>query len=291
MKKLTGMWVGLFLVFGGLSAVVAQEMSDGVAPPPKVLVIQREFIKPGKNGSLHQKTESAFVQAMTAAKWPSRYLAVESLSGQTRALFMIGYDSFAAWEKDNDAMRNNATLSAALDRAGIADGDLLTAYDSSAYVYSEDLSLRAPVNIARMRYFEISRFVVRPGHEKDWEALVKLYKTGFEKASPNAHWATYQSMYGVDNGGVYIVFNPMKSMAEADESFGDFKKFEATMGEDGMKKLGDLSAACIESSQTNLFMFSPKMSYPPDAWVKADPTFWKPAMAPPAKKAETKVKQ
>ena len=288
MKKLTGMWVGLVLIFGGLSAMVAQEMSDGVTPPPKVLVIQREFIKPGKNGSLHQKTESAFVQAMTAAKWPSRYLAVESLSGQTRALFMIGYDSFAAWEKDNDAMRNNATLSAALDRAGIADGDLLTAYESSAYVYSEDLSLRAPVNIAQMRYFEISRFVVRPGHEKDWEALVKLYKTGFEKASPKAHWATYQSMYGVDNGGVYLVLNPMKSMAEVDESFGDFKKFEATMGEAGMKKLGELSAACIESSQTNLFMFSPKMSYPPDAWVKADPTFWKPKMTAPAKKPEAK---
>jgi hypothetical protein len=290
MKKLTGLWMGLCLLFGGLNVVAAQEMS-GTTPPPKVLVIQREFIKPGKAGSLHQKTESAFVQAMVAAKWPSHYLALESLSGSSRALFLIGYDSFAEWEKDNEAMRNNATLSAALDRAGIADGDLLTAYDSGTFVYREDFSLRAPVNIAQMRYFEISRFVVRPGHEKDWEALVKLYKTGYEKAVPNAHWATYESVYGADNGGVYIVFNPMKSMGEIDDGFGDSKKFEAAMGEAGMKKLGELSASCLEASQTNLFMFSPKMSYVPDAWVKADPTFWKPKMTAPAKKPEAKPEQ
>ena len=34
------------------------------------------------------------------------------------------------------------------------------------------------------------------------------------------------------------------------------------MGENGMKKLEELSASCIESDQTNLFQFNPKMSYP-----------------------------
>ena len=42
-----------------------------------------------------------------------------------------------------------------------------------------------------------------------------------------------------------------------------------------MKKLGELSAAAIESSQTNLFSFNPRMSYPSEEWVKADPEFWK----------------
>ncbi len=37
----------------------------------------------------------------------------------------------------------------------------------------------------------------------------------------------------------------MKSMAEIDRAFMDNKKFEAAMGEDGMKKLGELSAASI----------------------------------------------
>jgi hypothetical protein len=59
----------------------------------------------------------------------------------------------------------------------------------------------------------------------------------------------------------------------------DDKQFAEAMGEDGMKKFHDLEAAAVEFSQTNLFQFSPKMSYPPDAWVKADPEFWKPKPA------------
>jgi hypothetical protein len=47
-----------------------------------------EFIKPGKGGAPHEKAESAFVQAMTRAKWPTHYLAVNSLSGKARALFL-----------------------------------------------------------------------------------------------------------------------------------------------------------------------------------------------------------
>jgi hypothetical protein len=47
--------------------------------------------------------------------------------------------------------------------------------------------------------------------------------------------------------------------------------------------MAELSAACIESVQTNLFAFNPKESYPPDEWIKAD-SFWKPKVAAPAAK-------
>jgi hypothetical protein len=46
-----------------------------------------------------------------------------------------------------------------------------------------------------------------------------------------------------------------------------------------MKKLNELSAAAIESSETNLFAFNPRMSYVSDDWLKADPAFWKPKTA------------
>ncbi len=289
MKKRIGSWLMLCLLVGSAGRLVAQASADGVMPPPKVLVIFREFIKPGKSGAPHQKTESAFVQAMTAAKWPTNYLAVDSMSGAPRSLFLTGYDSFEAWEKDNKAIEKNATLAAAFDRAAVADGDLLTSTDGSAVVYREEYSLRANVNIAQYRYFEISRFVVRPGHEKDWDDLVKMYIDGYGKASQNARWATYSSMYGSANGGVYIVFTPLKSLAEVDGEIADGKKFEAQLGPDGMKKLAELTAACLESSATNLFSFSPKLSYPAAAWVNTDPGFWKPkapAKAPEAKPAQ-----
>ncbi|HEY1995452.1 MAG TPA: hypothetical protein VGG81_13680, partial [Edaphobacter sp.] len=81
MKKLTGYLAGCCLVFLGLipspGVAAAQDGAGAGAPPPKVLVIQREVLKPGRAGATHLKTESAFVQAMTAAKWPTHYFAAE----------------------------------------------------------------------------------------------------------------------------------------------------------------------------------------------------------------------
>ena len=288
MKRNIGLWLVLTVCAG---TVAAQQSPDYAMAPPKVLTLQREFIKPGVTGAPHQKTESAFVQAMTAAKWPTHYLGMDSMSGPSRALFAVGYDSFAAWEQDNLATQKNATLSAALDRAAVADGQLLSSYDSSVLAYREDLSLRPNVNVAQARYFEIMRFKIRQGHDKEWEELVKMYTDGYGKASQEQHWATYQSVYGADNGGVYLVFNAMKSLAEVDSGFGDSKKFEAQLGADGMKKLAELTASCVEDSQTNLFAFNPKMSYVSESWVKADPGFWKPKVTAPGAKPEAKPAQ
>ena len=120
MKKLCGGVVGLCLALGlaGVSAAQDKNMM-GV---PKVLTVTREFVKPGRTGADHDKAESVFVKAMTAAKWPTHYIGLNSLSGKQRCLFLSGYDNFEAWEKDNAKIQKNATLAAALDRAAVADG-------------------------------------------------------------------------------------------------------------------------------------------------------------------------
>ena len=282
MKKLAGLLLGSFLLMGTVN-MAAQE----TVPPPKVLSIIREFVKPGKSGVVHEKSESAFVQAMARAKWPTHYLAVSSMSGKPRVLFLTGYDSFEAWEKDVAATQKNATLSAALDRAAFADGELLSDYDSSALVYSDEYSLRSAVDIPHMRYFEISLYRVRAGHDHDWDTIVKMVKAADEKI-PDARWATYRAVFGQE-GTTYVVFTPLKSEAEIDQESARRKQFMANMGEDGMNKFSELLAGAIEFSQHHLFSFTPSMSYPADEWVKADPDFWKPkasAAAAPKKSAE-----
>lgn len=286
MKRITRCLVlGAVVLCAGLSVAVAQENSNATMPPPKVLLVQREFLKPGKMGSVHEKSESAFVQAFTRAKWPTHYFAVSAMTGKPRVLFLVGYDSFESWEKDNAAMAKNKTLSAAFDRAVAADGDLLSEQDQAVLVYNDEQSLNANVDIAHMRYFEISLYRVRAGHRNDWEELVKLVKSAYEKI-PDTHWAVFEAMYGQE-GATYAVFVPMKSLKEVDDSFARDKQFASAMGEDGMKRFAELEAAAIDFSQTNLFQFSPGMSYPRDEWVKADPDFWKakPAAAP-AKQGE-----
>lgn len=284
MKRMTGVVLGMCLI-AGCVGVAAQEPSEAKMPP-KVLTVTREWTKPGKNGMSHEKTESAFVQAMTRAKWPTHYLAVDSVSGKPRSLFFTAYDSFEAWEKDVKATEKNKALEAELDRANVADGEMLSGLDQTVMMFREELSLRPKVDIPHMRYFEISRFHVKEGHDKDWEALVKMYQSGFEKI-PDVHWAMYQVQYGQEDG-TYIGFNPMKTAAEIDRGFGDFEKFAAAMGEDGMKKLAELTAAAVDSNESNLFVFNPRMSYASEDWIKADPEFWKPkpAAAAAAKSAK-----
>jgi hypothetical protein len=278
MRKIAGILLGLSLLMGTASVAGAQEKSSSTTPPPKVLVIMREYLKPGRAGLPHEKTESAFIQAFTAAKWPTHYLGMESLSGKSRALFFTGYDSFDAWDKDNQATGKNAALTAALSRATMGDGELLDSYDASAWVYREDQSLRAPVDIAHMRYFEIESFRIRPGHEKEWDEAVKLVKAAYEKGVPDGHWAMYQSIYGAP-GGTYLVITPLKSGAEIDQAFEKDEKFMAAMGADGMKKLSDLSSSAIESIENQLFSLNPRMSYVAEEWIKADPDFWQPKAA------------
>jgi len=277
MKRLAGFLLLSCLLSGCWSACAAQGKSEERHGPPKVLVIMREFLKPGKQGSTHEKTESAFVQAFRKANWPQHYFSVDSLSGKPRSLFLVGYNSFADWEKDNQAVAKNAALSAALERASAADGELLSEYDTGVFTYREDYSLNPPADIAQMRYFEISLFHVRPGHRNDWDELVKLVMKAYEKI-PDTHWVTFEANYGTD-GGTYLVFNPIKSLSEVDKAMGQDKDFAAAMGPDGMKRLAELEAASVETSQTNLFMFNPRNSYPPDEWIKADPAFWKPSGA------------
>ena len=283
MKDLLGLSAGVCLLMSGIGTVSAQVPANDMDAPAKVLVIDREFTKPGKGGGIHEKGESAFINALTAAKWQSHYFAAKSLSGRPRALFFFQYPSFEAWEKDNHAADKNPTLGAALDRASVADGELLNDFDQGVFTYDPDLSLHTEGGIVHSRYFEISQYKVKPGHRAEWQELVKLYIKGFS-GIPTANWATFESYYGADNGGMYLSITKMTSLAEDDASMNDDAKFAKAMGADGMKKVRELTAACLESQSTNLFEFKPAMSYPSEEWIKADP-FWKPKAAAPKKAA------
>lgn len=255
------------------AAVTAIAQEPGVTEPPKVLVIDNEYLRPGKAGSPHEKTEAAFVKALKDAKSPTYYTAVDSLSGPQRSLFFLGFNSFAEWGKTQEAEHANARLSAALDQAYIDDGALLSESGTHVYLYHPEMSLHAAVAIEHMRYFEISQYHIKPGHRHEWEELAKLYQSGFEK-TPEVHWAAYESMYGENNGGLWIVINPMRSLEEVDKGLADSKQLEATLGEAGMKHLGELASSCIAAEQSNVFVVNPKNSYSSEAWIKAAPEVW-----------------
>jgi hypothetical protein len=289
MKIVVTILLGTCLCIGAATVAVAQENAAGMNTPPKVLVINREVLKPGKNGSPHQHTETAFVRAMAAAKSPAHYLGMDALSGPSRSLFFTGYDSFADWEKEALSEQKNATLSAALDRAAVADGELLQTYETSAFVFREDLSLNPNTDLAHDRYFEIGVFHVKPGHDEDWGTIMKLVKDAYAKV-PDVQWAMYERAYG-GSEGYFIYITPLKSAAEIDRNFANGPKFVEAIGKDGMKTLNSLMAESVDEAEINLFALNPAISYVGPEMIKADPTFWKPAPAAESRKKAEKAAQ
>ncbi len=78
MKRLAGAMLALVVSLPIGSGTAAAQDKSMAMMPPKILVAGREYTKPGKSGTLHEKTESAFVQAMMQAKWPIGLQNVES---------------------------------------------------------------------------------------------------------------------------------------------------------------------------------------------------------------------
>lgn len=278
MKIMRPALFALTLAAGGSLFAAAQEMQG----PPKVVELTREFVKPGKAGAIHDKSESKFVAAMAAAKWPTHYFALNSLSGKTRALYLTGYPSFKAWEDDYLAQMKNKTLTDALEKASEADGELLDKMDQFVLYYDPDLSYRSSNTLAHAKLMEITSFEIKPGHRKEWNELVTMVIDAHKKAGDSAHWATFEIAYGGDNA--YVAFSDDKSMADIDTGYAEDKQFRDALGEDGLKRLRELEADCVKDTDSELFAINPAQSYPPDEWVKADPDFWKPkpAAAPAA---------
>jgi hypothetical protein len=286
MRSITSILLGISLASSGVVLVAAQEQQMQASGPPKVLEIQREFLKPGKAGVIHDRSEANFVQAFSHAKWPTHYVAMNSVSGPSRALFLIGYPSYDAWQKDEDATQKDTALSATLERAEESDGDLLTSSDQLVFVYSPELSLNPAHDLANVRFMEVTAFKLRPGHTMDWQNLVKMYKDGIQKAGiTDANWAMYHLEYG--GGDDYTIFSSDRSMADIDAGMADGKKFREAVGEDGLKKIDEVMASAVISVNSQLFEINPRQSYPPAEWVAKNPGFWKtkPMMASTAKSA------
>jgi hypothetical protein len=241
--------------------------------PPNILVVQTEMLKPGLSGRAHQKTESAFVQAMASAKSPVHYFGADSMSGPTRALFFMGFDSYADWQKAMEPLMQDTTLGAAFDSASEADGKLLSSFATLVFRYQPDMSVNPGVDLAQMRFVEITVITIKPGHDAEWQQLAKLHDQAYGKV-PGMHYAMWEEVLGNESGGEYIVTAPLQSLAELDTRHAGAVKAWKAVSADQKQKMRDLESSSFQSIHTNLYAFNPKMSYVRDAWKSESPDFW-----------------
>jgi hypothetical protein len=284
MRKILIAAVVVAWLAGGAATLRAQDQG---ALPPKVLVIDREIVKYGKD-TAHAKNEAGFARAEAAAKSPDRYLAATTMSGPSEALFFVGFDSYADWQKARE-YDNQPKVQALTGPIFEKDGEFVSDGGQMVATFNQKWSYRPEMNIAEMRYFELETIHRLPGHDKEWEDLIALYQATAVKANVDEHDIFYEVHYGAENGTI-LIFTPRKSLADLDAAMGAGEAFDNALGPDGQKKWSELAAATIASDSSQLLAFSPSMSYAPEEWIKSDPDFWKPKMmmAPKAGAPEKK---
>lgn len=284
MSKRISLSALVLLILGCTTFLAAQ---DVMMHPPKVLTITREVLKTGK-GPAHEKWEAGWPRMFAKADWPTHYLAMSALTGEPRVVFLSGYESMEAWAKDNDAQSKNATIAAQQPVLAEKDGDFLSGLTNAVLTYMPELSYHPEVPVAGTRYFVTVAVHVKRGHDDHFVQARKVALAGHEKGNLPDHFAIYHLVAG-GNAGTYVIFLPIKSLAELD-NFANVhgKGYKDALGEEGQKALDDFDREGVESQETHIFALSPSMSYPAKEWIQADPDFWTPKAAMAAKPAAKK---
>ena len=142
-------------------------------------------------------------------------------------------------------------------------------------VYRPELSFNSGVNIAQMRYFTITTTRIRPGFDSVYSEYVqKVVNVARNKAkADDLHIAVFQVVSGAP-GGTYLIFRPMKSLAELDNPIG--MKVRAAMTDDQRKDADKAVREAILSSDVSTYAFAPSMSYVDREFAAMDSAFWSP---------------
>jgi hypothetical protein len=275
-------------------AAAQPDQSPSAVKPPKYLQITVEYVKPGKGGLAHDKTESAYVQANTKLKFPINYFAFNAMTGKSRAIFISGFDSYGELGKALKIF-DAPGVAAMFEPINVADGELLEDSKTLIFSYDADISVRPDADLLHMRFLEADILHVRPGHGKEFHELAKMWADMGQKAGPSAHWTCFHVEYGED-GGSYVCLTADNSLDDIDKATADFNKVVADTSDEDKKKMRELRAAALDEDRTELYSVNPAQSYVPADFAKADP-YWKPKGAAAAKPAAkppadaTKAKQ
>ncbi|MGD0221457.1 MAG: hypothetical protein ABSF71_03905 [Terriglobia bacterium] len=283
MKKWLCSIAGLSLALAGSLAAQAQTPA---VPPPNILNIQTDNIKPYEDGP-YDKFASESAVLSEQLKDPTHVLAMESLTGSPRAIYLSGFDSFEELQKNEEWLLGDAATDAKFDALDAREAPYVAEVHYTIWHYRPDLSNNvAGADIPHAHYWEVIIFHMRSGHDEQFEELTKLYRDAHLKISQNTPWATYEGLAGVTDA--YLVLVPMTSLKDQDTALAHKKDFGAALGDEGKGQMNKLSAESVASVEDNIWMVVPEWSTVEKAWIEADPQYWapKPAAKPaPAPKA------
>jgi hypothetical protein len=270
MRQITGpVTLLVFLTAGG--SALGQTLPTS---QPNLVQIIIEDVKVGHEAD-HAKTEAGWPAAFEKAKSPYFSLGMVSLTGPSVAWFVVPFNSNQAMGDSMKRSTDDPLLAAELARLSRADADHISNMRSILVAARKDLSRGAFPDSGRQRFWEVTIFRVRPGHEDEFVAAAKAYGSAAARSAPNTAYRVYEVVAGLPSP-TYMVFSSVVS-------YGDFDKTtaegEATMkgaNAEEQKALQKFGAEAVINSETQRFRLDPDMSYVPKDVRAQDPAFWMP---------------
>jgi len=246
---------------------------------PALITIVREEVKAGRVAD-HAKHEAGWPAAFERAKSPDYYLALVSMTGPNEAWYVAPYASHTAMAEGMKRDDADAVLSAELARLSKTDAEYLNGIRTIQAAARTDLSMAEFPDVAKMRFWELTIFRVRPGHEAPFEAAAKAYRSAAQRSAPSTRWRLYEVIAGMP-GPTYIVFGSVAGYGEFDRGM---TEAQATMrgatAEEGAA-LEKFSKEGLLNVETNRFRLDPVQSYVSKDVRASDPAFWMPKRPAP----------
>jgi hypothetical protein len=238
---------------------------------PKLLTIIREQVKAGR-GSEHARHEAGWPVAMEKAKSPDYYLAITSMTGPTEAWYFVPYASHAAQAESMKRDDKDPVLSAEVTRLESRDAEFISSTTTIQAVARPDLSIGKFPDTAKIRFFEIGIYTVRPGQNENFDKMSKAYGKARLRVAPNSSIRVYSVVAGMPTPA-YLVISSVEDYAQFDQTMEDaMKTFTGANDEEKAEfaKFGDI----VVKEEYNRFRVDPVQSYVPKQTRESDPDFW-----------------
>ena len=270
MYKSTLLLVPTVLIAAGAGTARAQQ--DIPTTQPSHLTIYIEEVKVGMDAA-HAANEAGWPAAFAKAGAPETYLALASMTGDSEVWFTAPYESYT---HEGAAMTRNEAdpvLSAELARLWANDGQFLESARTIQALARPDLSHGDFPDLAMARFWDISTFRVRSGHDAQFEEAAKLYGEIAAREGADLSFRVYAVTAGAP-GGTYLIFSSVNEYGDFDQGMAAGNALFEGMSDDEREVFEKFGLEAQQFTVTNRYRLDPGMSYVDEATEAADLAFW-----------------
>jgi hypothetical protein len=264
-------FVLLALLGTGAAGSVAAQNTTLPTSQPAVITIYREEVKAGRFAE-HARHEEGWPAAYARANSPDYYLAMASLTGLPEVWYVVPSASYAAMG-ERFKREAAAAVVAETDRLARADAEFINSVRTIEAVARPDLSMGNYPDLAAQRFWEITIFRARPGHEAEFDAAAKAYISAAQRSAPSTQFRTYQVTAGM-LGPTYLIFSSVSNFAAFDQMMADGMKTMTGANQAEQAALLKFSTDGMLSAETNRYRIDPRQSYVSRETRATDPAFW-----------------